>query len=333
MSDSGVSDSAATTTRSRSRRRFLHGFGIAAAAAAAGAIGWKEVSEETAPGQSPAATGQVTGDVRLYGATGDGTTDDTAAFEAALDSSPRVYVPPGDYVISRALRIPETVHLSGGGKYNTRLLHAHDGDFATLAARSTLAELTIDGQGDRYTGRGLVLTGPDGQQSLQAVAVVGFDGYCIDFETLDAGSQFRATQLDVARTDAGTGTGRYAIRVASGQQLSAIPRSFLQVESQGQCAIDFGGCNDFYVVASTLGDLAFTSESRGVHITGSRLLNQQELTVDGHAVTIVGCDISAELTIAPGADHIVLAPNAFNRLPVINRSGNNRVQLPPPYSG
>jgi hypothetical protein len=30
------------------------------------------------------------------------------------------------------------------------------------------------------------------------------------------------------------------------------------------------------------------------------------------------------------ADHVVLHPNAWNRLPVIDRSGNQRNQVPPP---
>ncbi|MGY1709483.1 glycosyl hydrolase family 28-related protein [Geodermatophilus sp. SYSU D00758] len=270
-------------------------------------------------------------DVRQHGAVGDGSTDDTAAFEAALQSSTHVHVPPGTYVLRRTLVVPPMARLVGGGKYNTQLLHAHDGDFARLTARSSLSDLSIEGQGGQFGGRGLVIPENDGQQSLQSVAVVGFDGYCIDFETPDAGSQFRAAQLDVARVDAGTGTDRYAVHVAPDRQLASVPRSFVQVETQGQCAIDFGGCNDFYVVASTLGDLRFTTESRGVNISASRLLNQEELTIAGHGITIVGCDIAAQITLAPGADHIVIAPNAFNRLPVIDRSGNDRHQLPPRY--
>jgi hypothetical protein len=313
-----------------------------AAAGGAGLIGWRAVTASDDTGAPPSSGGggeadlgrprpSEMADVRRHGAVGDGHADDTAAFEAVLAASASVYVPPGTYVIGRPLTIPSTTRVVGGGKYNTVLLHAHDGDFATLAARSSLADLSIEGQGANFGGRGLVLSESDGQQSLQSVGVIGFDGYCIDFETPDAGSQFRASQVDVARTDAGTGSERYAIHVSPDQQLASVPRSFVQLETQGYCAIDFGGCNDMYVVSSTVGDLRFTPESRGVNISASRLLNQEALTIDGHGVTIVGCDIAAQLTLAPGADHIVVAPNSFNRLPVIDRSGNDRHQLPPPY--
>lgn len=327
----------------RSRRRFLQGAGATAAAGATGLIAWQAVGGSDNDGSPPPSSGgtatytpppapAATADVRQNGATGDGSTDDTAAFEEALQSAASVHVPPGRYLITRTLDIPPTTRIVGGGKYNTSLLHGHDGDFARLGERCSIAELSIEGRGADFPGRGLVITSNDGLQSLQSVAILDFDGYCIDFETPEAGSQFRAMQVDVGRTDAETGSERFAIHVAPEQQLASVPRSFVQLETQGLCAIDFGGCNDMYVVASTLGDLRFSPESRGVNISSSRLLNQEELTIDGHGVTIVGCDIAAQLTLAPGSDHIVVAPNAFNRLPVIDNSGNDRHQLPPRYS-
>lgn len=317
---------------------------MTAAAGAVGLAGWKIGSDSSArPASTPVAspTGSpavipsaatATADVRQHGAAGDGATDDTAAFETALRQSPYLFVPPGRYVLTRTLVIPEGTRVVGGGKYNTHLVHAHNGDLAHLSAQCSLAELTLDGQGRKFSGRGLVISGSDGKQSLQGVAVVDFRDYCIDFETAEAGSQFRASQIDVARVDAATGTGRFAIHVAGQRQLASTPRSFIQLETQGQCAIDFGGSNDTYVTASTLGDLRFTPESRGVNITTSRLLNQTALTIDGHGITIVGCDIAPQLTLAPGADHVIVAPNSFNRLPVIDNSGNSRHQLPPDYS-
>lgn len=327
---------AGSVDRSRSRRRFLQGAGATAAVGATGLVAWQVTGgtrERPAGGTARYTPPPSTmTDVRQVGAAGDGATDDTAAFEAALQESPHVYVPPGTYLLSRTLELPPTARVVGGGKYNTLLLHAHDGDFARLGPQSSLVELSIEGQGTEFGGRGLVISGSDGQQSLQSVGVVGFDGYCIDFETADAGSQFRAVQVDLARVGGDSGSERFAVHISPDQQLASVPRSFLQLETQGYCAIDFGGCNDTYVVASTLGDLRFTAESRGVNISASRLLNQEQLVIDGHGITIVGCDIAPQLVLAPGCDHVVVAPNAFNRMPVIDRSGNDRHQLPPTYN-
>ncbi|MGC8863790.1 MAG: glycosyl hydrolase family 28-related protein, partial [Armatimonadota bacterium] len=60
---------------------------------------------------------QLVVNVRDFGAKGDGTTDDTAAFQAALDSiadkGGTVSVPAGTYLIKTHLRIPNDVTLEG----------------------------------------------------------------------------------------------------------------------------------------------------------------------------------------------------------------------------
>jgi hypothetical protein len=160
-----------------------------------------------------------------------------------------------------------------------------------------------------------VLTGQNGRQSLENVRVEGFDGYCIDFETLEAGSQFRATQIDVKRVNAPSGSGRYAIHVADGFMNQSVPRSFVQLETGGSPAIYLGGCNGFYVTASTMADLEFTSESRGAHFSTSRLMNQENLVIKGHGITFMGVGFSPSVTIDPGATEIRVGEDTsyFNR--------------------
>jgi hypothetical protein len=56
--------------------------------------------------------------VRTFGAHGDAVTDDSAAFQRALDTVSRigggvVYAPPGRYLFKSELNIPEGVHLRG----------------------------------------------------------------------------------------------------------------------------------------------------------------------------------------------------------------------------
>jgi len=45
--------------------------------------------------------------VKDFGAVGDGSTNDTSAFQAALNASQNVYVPPGEYLITSTLSIPD----------------------------------------------------------------------------------------------------------------------------------------------------------------------------------------------------------------------------------
>lgn len=222
------------------------------------------------------------------------------------------------------LTIPARTVIVGAGKRLTTIRVEHGGDFASLGGECYLEGVTIDGSNSAPGGRGLVIAGAAGRQELLNVAVLNFDGACIDFAT-QAGSQFRAVNVDVYRRASASASDRYAIDVSSDDApTGAVPRSFINLQTQGGCAINFGGCDNFYVANSTLGDLRFSDNSRAVNITGSRLLNQMALTVRGHGNSVVACDINAQVTIAPGADNITIGPGAYNRLPVIDDAGNAR---------
>ena len=58
----------------------------------------------------------------MYGAKGDGTTDDTAAFEAALASGERVVVPMATYKLSAPIWSDDSVVVNDSGTYNTKPL-------------------------------------------------------------------------------------------------------------------------------------------------------------------------------------------------------------------
>tara|TARA_S200002703_G_scaffold55503_1_gene48105 strand:- start:1323 stop:2753 length:1431 start_codon:yes stop_codon:yes gene_type:complete len=74
-----------------------------------------------------AANRMITGapaNVRDFGAVGDGTTDDTVAIQAALDSgAAKIYIPDGDYKVTGTLTLQPNTHLQGshgiGRKFNT----------------------------------------------------------------------------------------------------------------------------------------------------------------------------------------------------------------------
>lgn len=251
-----------------------------------------------------------------------------ARLEKAFASSLLVTMPPGEYVFERAPVIPENGRIVGAGKSLTKWFHAFDGDFLVLPESATLENLAIQGQGAQYGGRGLVLTGSAGRQVLDNVAVLGFDGYCIDFETIEAGSQFRAEKLDVARYDADPAGDRYAVHMADGFQDSAVPRSFFQVESQGAPFAYLGGSNDVYITASTIGGMEFTENTRGFHLGVSRWLNQPAVEIHGHGITVTGVGIRPAVTIMPGADDVHFDGSYFNAGAVDRSGAGNNTGLP-----
>lgn len=265
--------------------------------------------------------------VTQFGATGDGISDDTAAFIAAYTAHPGRTIhmpePAVGYRLTGLLTLPNDTIFKGETRHKTRLIHAYNGPFANLGDGAGFIDCWIDGQGATFTGGCFVFSGTNGRQIRRGVRVSDFDGPIEDF-AVAAGSQSTAKDVRYSRRNAGTGTGRFAVVISPTQQLSAVPRKFIGFESDGQCSFSFGGCNNVYVSASFLGDLAYTTESRGVLISGSRIANQVALTLDGRNNTISGCDVGPQLTIAPGADAWAVQGNSYNNLPVIDNSGNGR---------
>lgn len=251
-----------------------------------------------------------------------------ARLEQALATSLLVTMPPGEYVFERAPVLPDNARIVGAGKALTKWFRTFDGDFAVLPESATLENLAIQGQGAQFGGRGLVLTGDDGRQVLDNVAVLGFEGYCIDFETIHAGSQFRAEKLDVARYNADPTGDRYAVHMADGFQNSAVPRSFFQVETQGSPFAYLGGSNDVYVTASTVGGMQFTENTRGFHLGVSRWLNQPAVEIHGHGITVTGVGIRPAVTIMPGADDVHFDGSYFNAGAVDRSGAGNNTGLP-----
>jgi len=212
------------------------------------------------------------------------------------------------------------VSMRGAGKYVTTLTKAFNGDVATLATGVHIEDLTIQGAGATYTGRGLVLNTGTGQQAVNRARIIDMDGPCLDFTATDAGSQFQSAQCEMWRTAAATGTGRYAINIFDAANVAAHPRKWTQLETSGTCAFSFGGCNDLYISDSTVGDLLFSVNSRSVHMSTSRWLNQPACTVYGANHTIAGNDIYPQLTMGAAANTNAIGDNSYNQLPVIDSS-------------
>lgn len=85
---------------------------FATAGQAAAAIHYARTAAETAAGVTPSNYAYEPGDVRRYGAAGDGSTDDTAAFERAHSAHPKGIIVPFGYIF-----LVNEVDLTGAPKY------------------------------------------------------------------------------------------------------------------------------------------------------------------------------------------------------------------------
>lgn len=259
---------------------------------------------------------------------GNGVTDDYGMFSRALAANPgkRILVPdPASKWINKTgkLTIPANTSLVGATPFSTQFSHEFNGDMFEMGEGASLINFNFPGNGDTYTGRCFVYSGTAGRQLINNVRAQGWEDP-VQYYGATAGSQCVNQNVIYARRNALTGTGRFAVVIDPTPQAGAVPRKFIGLETDGQCAIDFGGCNNVFISSSTMADLQYTADSRAVHILGSRILNQAALTLNGHNNTINGCDILPQITIALNADNCHLGANSYNTLPIIDNSGNFR---------
>jgi hypothetical protein len=273
--------------------------------------------------------------VKQFGAKGDGTTVDTAAFTNAISAltGRAIYVPDPsvNYVIDATVTLPNNTTLYGQGKFSTKIFKKGNLDMFSIGDGAGFKDLWLDGQGATNTGgRGLLIGSintSDGHQNLENCRVINFPADCIAFTNVNAGSQFAAINCEFNQYNAATGSGKYAVTIVDAAQLGAVPRKFIGCEFQGSPSFNFGGCNDLFISGSFLGDLNYTLNSRGVQISNSRVSNQTALSIYGHNHTIVGSDVNPQITLTPGVDNCHIGPNSLNTTPVIDNSNNGRNQI------
>lgn len=259
---------------------------------------------------------------------GDGVTDDYGMFSRALAANPgkRIFCPdpPVRYRNATAKLILQTnTELEGATHKTTQLSHEFNGDMFEMGDGASVINFKLPGNGATYTGKCFQYSGTNGRQLVSGVQAQGWSGP-VEYYEYGAGSQCLTFDSTLSRINAGTGTGLTAVVIDPTAQLTAVPRGFVRLETDGTCAFNFGGCNDVFVTGSFLGDLVYTPNSRGVLITSSRIANQAALTYDGHNNVIDACDINPQITIASGADNVHLGVNSYNSLPIIDNSGNAR---------
>jgi len=105
--------------------------------------------------------------VRDFGAVGDGTTDDSAAIQAALTyaynsgsslQKGKIYIPSGSYLVT-TLNVPYGVEIYGDGKYSTFIVSTTNATIVSLgvasSAKASISHLTIKGNSTGSNQHGL----------------------------------------------------------------------------------------------------------------------------------------------------------------------------------
>jgi hypothetical protein len=153
--------------------------------------------------------------VKSYGAVGDGTTDDSAAIQAAIagGTGGQVHFPAGIYRVTSTLAVPADTRLSGVNQRKSIIRKGFSGTLLTLADGAGFSTLSLEGQGATYTGRGVVMSGTAGRQSVSHARVIDFESHPIEFEPR-AGSQSSWLDVEAYRTGGTTGSDKFAVSIA-----------------------------------------------------------------------------------------------------------------------
>jgi hypothetical protein len=146
----------------KQRRHLLRGIGSAAAFAALMEGGL--VSPATAGEQVQEGKGVL--NVRDFGAKGDGKSDDTAAFQKAIDAAHGaggniVFIPRGDYLIAGTLEVRENVVLEGVFRGPTMQSHNHGTTLLAVAGKGELEGTPFITLRQNATLRGITIFYPE----------------------------------------------------------------------------------------------------------------------------------------------------------------------------
>jgi parallel beta-helix repeat protein len=126
-------------------------------AAGIGAALYPRTSHEIGAGVTPTDYTYPPGNVRRYGAVGNGVTDDTAAINAALQaasSGSDVYFPGGHYAVNGTVELQDKVSLYGAGRAMSEIYFGASGSFqltgasnASRIGRLSISKLGLTNQG------------------------------------------------------------------------------------------------------------------------------------------------------------------------------------------
>ncbi len=258
--------------------------GTTLSASVIGTFLYPRTTAEVAAGVTPSNYAYEPGDVRRYGAVGDGVADDTVAIQNACNCARFVYLPAGTYKTTSVITIADgSPVVVRGDSYLTIIDKQFNGDVISLGKRSELRDLTIQGNGGTRTGRGVIITtgslDETSWRKLFNVSILGTASYAIEFTAATAGY---ASQVEMCRLVPFVQT-THAIKLPSGETNNGN-RVFINVWSFGARLIDFGECDNTLMIGCQGAVPTHTSNSKKVTMVGCRIVNSGDGSVTTWAV-------------------------------------------------
>lgn len=254
-----------------------------------------------------------------YGATGNGTTDDTAAIQAAITAAGQnadVVFPSGTYLITSTLTsLTGQRWLGRGGQRGTTLKKGANIDMVVVGTLSTILDINLEGVGATYTGKGFVISSGFSQNLVRCRAV-NMGGEPLYFAN-NAGGGANVTAFEGYPVDTDTYAG-----CAIAGDTSPHPRFFRGMWLSGaNFALGPGAGNGGSMTEFYIRDLRFDATSTLFHISNGRCatlgatttLKGFDHSIDGVAFAgPVALDSAQGINLGPSCSVPSLTENATN---------------------
>lgn len=161
--------------------------------------------------------------VKLYGAVGDSTTDDTLAIQSAITAAGvggTVLFPKGNYKVTSTLQMLVAQAFVGeGGQRASTISKGANGDLINMVSRCTLENLNLDCNGATYTGRGIYISSGV-SHVINNVRVTENVTYALEWAAnVGSGSKITNFEADMITASADTASIKFGADYAN-----AIPR-------------------------------------------------------------------------------------------------------------
>lgn len=286
------------------------------------------------PGQVPG-LGWVNVKNPTYGAKGDGTTDDTAAIQAAMTAAAgkTLFFPPGTYKVTSTLTVTNAIGqikvIGSGGQGTTTIIKYHTGDLLVVeAGQVELHLVNLEAATATDTTYGTMGRAIYVHNNVSTTPNFKFLGGAIN--NIDLGIEFAA--------DSGSGAMVANVRIApfttgsksiwiNGPDTAARNRHFINLSLPGGY-IDVDGALDTFIVNSFFQRVEIDSAAFGTHVGHCRWGNGgNAMTISGATTVIYGAAVSGAVTLDSNFTGVFHGVSSGGTYTVTDNSGGNATIL------